>query len=145
MKKGIRTKFSPSGLFAVLMTAVPVLIMRANAFDFSHDILSFICAATDLFLVLSISLLQNTEAPVIDRRGRIFSIASISYGLFFLFLVLFVIGKGGLIIVILAHIFMYIFFIMLSVDRHNWISLSAASSALILTMIRESIITGRIL
>ena len=107
--------------------------------------LSLLCAAADIFLFLSLSLLQNTEAPEIDRRGRIFSIASISYGIFFLFLVLFVIGKGGLIIVLLAHIFMYIFFIMLSIDRHNWISLSASISALILTIVRESIITGRIL
>ena len=145
MKKGIRTKFSLSGLFAALMTAVPALIMRAKPFDFSHDMLSLLCAAADIFLFLSLSLLQNTEAPEIDRRGRIFSIASISYGIFFLFLVLFVSGKGGLIIVLLAHIFMYIFFIMLSIDRHNWISLSASISALILTIVRESIITGRIL
>ncbi len=145
MKKTIKTSFSVHGFVASLMAFAPALMMRAGQFDFHSDIPSLICIILNLYMLLSLIFLQNTEAQKMDRNGRTISIASICYGIYFLFLVLFIIGKGGLWIVIAAHVFIYSFLILFSLDRHNWFSLSGAALSMIAVIARESSIVGGLL
>lgn len=146
MKNGIKTSFSKYGLCIMLMALIPEIIFKTYVFKLHKDILSLICIIANIYLFLSLVFLQNTAADKIDRRSRLFSLAAICYGIYFLFLVLFVIGRGGgPAILLAAHIFIYIFFVFFSIDRRNWLSLSGSIISMIAVIIRESLILGGLL
>lgn len=145
MENKIKTKFSLKGLLALLFAAFPSLVFHSPLFNLSNDLFSIIVIMSLMFLLFSIVLVRNYKEPEVNRKSKIYSLASIFYGMYFLLMVLYGIRKAGVITAIVAHGFGFLFLIFFSIDRKNWLSMSASILTMILFILRESLIAGNVL
>ncbi len=145
MDNKIKTKFSSKGLLALILAVFPSLVFHYPLFNLSRDILSIIAIMSLMYLVCSMAFVRNYKEPELNNKSRIFSLSCIFYGLYFLLMVLYGIKRAGVITAIVAHGFAFLFLIFFSIDRRNWLSLSASILSMAIFIVRESLIAGNIL
>lgn len=145
MENRIKTRFSLNGLLVFLFAMFPSLIFNAKVLHLSRDIFSLFCVMSLFFLFFSIVLVRNYKEPAVDSKSKMFSLSAVFYGLYFLLMVLFGIHKAGPVTAVVAHLFMFLYLVFFSIDRRNWLSVSASLLSMILFIIRESLILGHVL
>jgi len=145
MENKIKTKFSSKGLLALALAAFPSIVFHYRLFNLSNDLLSILAIISLMFLICSMAFVRNYKEPVVDRKSKVYSLACIFYGMYFLLMVLYGIKRAGVITAIVAHGFAFLFLLFFSIDRRNWLSLSASALSMVIFILRESLIAGNIL